>query len=101
MQDFIHRLYARMLAAAGLRGWWPRDPLSPDHGRDEIIIGAVLTQNTAWKNVEQAIANLSLAGFCRLATLAVLTPEAIAEYIRPSGDFLTLKPAVVQPVQAI
>lgn len=81
------RLFARMLAAAGPRHWWPCDPNSPNDGADQCIIGAVLTQNTAWKNVEQALSNLKAAGLCRLANLAVLAPEAIALLIRPSGYF--------------
>jgi endonuclease-3 related protein len=70
-----------MLEAAGPRGWWPGE------GRDEIIIGAVLTQNTAWKNVEQAIAHLRDAGLLELGKLAALPPEEIAPHIRPSGYF--------------
>jgi len=44
-------VYDRMLAALGPQGWWPAD--SPT----EVIVGAILTQNTAWRNVERAIAH--------------------------------------------
>lgn len=77
----VVRLYERLLDAAGPRGWWPGE------GRDEIIIGAVLTQNTAWKNVEQAIASLRAAGLLRLAALATADPADIAPLIRASGYF--------------
>lgn len=79
--EVIRRLYDRMLEAAGARGWWPGE------GRDEIIIGAVLTQNTAWRNVEPAIENLRAARLLRLKKLAVTEPEAVAPHIRPSGYF--------------
>ena len=70
-----------MLSVYGPQQWWPAD--SPF----EVMIGAILTQNTAWSNVEKAIANLK--------TLQLLEPQAIieapvttiAEAIRPSGYF--------------
>jgi endonuclease III related protein len=92
-RDLVHRWYDRLLAAAGPRRWWPGD------GRDEIIIGAVLTQNTAWKNAEQAIANLRAAGMLSLARLATVDPADIAPLIRPSGYF-NLKAHRLQSVAA-
>lgn len=80
-QEIIRRLFDRMLEAAGPRGWWPGE------GHDEIIIGAVLTQNTAWRNVEQAIENLRSARLLRLKKLALTPPEEIAPHIRPAGYF--------------
>ncbi len=77
----LRLLYEQLSEAAGPRGWWPGD------GRDEIIIGAVLTQNTAWKNVEHAIGNLREAQLLSLSKLATLPPEEIAPLIRPSGYF--------------
>lgn len=77
----IREIYDRLFAACGPRGWWGGD------GRDEVIIGAVLTQNTAWRNVLQAIANLKQAGLCRLSLLAPLASEKIAQIIVPSGYF--------------
>ena len=52
-----------------------------------MIIGAVLTQNTAWKNVEQALANLKKEGLLDLEKLAVMAPEALAPLIRPAGYY--------------
>ncbi|HOR29415.1 MAG TPA: endonuclease III domain-containing protein [Candidatus Sumerlaeota bacterium] len=80
-------LYNRMRAAAGHRGWWPADRSAPDRGRDEIIIGAVLTQNTSWKNVERAIESLRAAGLLSLARLAAMEPDQIAPHIRAAGYF--------------
>lgn len=80
-QRIIRGVYDRLLEAAGPRGWWP------GHGRDEIIIGAVLTQNTAWRNVEQALEGLRGAGLLRLSALATTPPRDVAPLIRPAGYF--------------
>ena len=77
----IATIYDRLIEAAGPRGWWPGE------GRDEIIIGAVLTQNTAWRNVEKALDNLKAAKLCRLSSLARRRAETIARLIVPSGYF--------------
>lgn len=77
----LTEVYRRLFMAYGPQHWWPGD--TPF----EIMVGAVLTQNTAWTNVERAIANLEAAG--------VLTPEAIddeplsrlVKWLRPSGYF--------------
>jgi endonuclease-3 related protein len=76
-----------MLAAAGPRHWWPAGNAEPDCRRDEIVIGAVLTQNTAWKNVERALANLVAEGLLDLAKLARMKPDRLAPLIRPAGYF--------------
>ncbi len=74
-------VFNRLYKHYGPQQWWPAE--SPF----EVMVGAVLTQNTAWSNVEKAIANLKGAD--------ALTPEAIsqaehatlAEWLRPSGYF--------------
>jgi endonuclease-3 related protein len=76
-----------MLAAAGPRHWWPAGNARPDCRRDEIVIGAVLTQNTSWKNVEKALASLNRAGLLDLGRLALMAPEEIAPLIRSAGYF--------------
>lgn len=74
-------VYQRLLAAFGPQGWWPGDtPL-------EIMLGAVLTQNTSWKNVEKALENLRQADLLDLAALAALPTEELAEIIRPAGYY--------------
>lgn len=77
----ILKIYDRLLDPCGKRNWWPGE--TPD----EIIIGAVLTQNTAWRNVVKAIESLKAAGLLSLPALAKETPEAIAPLIRSSGYF--------------
>jgi endonuclease-3 related protein len=73
--------YERMLAKFGPQRWWPGD--SPF----EIMVGAVLVQNTAWRNVEQAINNLRDAGVMEPHALYNVPPEELAELIRPAGYY--------------
>lgn len=74
-------LYQRLLAAYGPQHWWPGEtPL-------EIMVGAVLTQNTNWSNVERAIANLKAAGALDFAALRALPRPALAQLIRPAGYY--------------
>ena len=61
--------------------WWPAE--SPF----EVVVGAILTQNTAWINVEQAIQNLKQADTLSLYKLAELPVEQLEKLIRPSGFF--------------
>jgi len=75
--EVCHRLFE----AYGPRHWWPGD------GPFEVIVGAILTQNTAWTNVEKAIANLRAARVLSAAGLAGLSPDELAELIRPAGYF--------------
>ncbi len=74
-------LYDRLLAAYGPQHWWPAD--SPG----EVMIGAVLTQNTRWQNVERAIATLRTASRLSLAHLHALSEAELAGLIRPAGYF--------------
>lgn len=79
MDDKLLSIYETLLAHYGELHWWPaKTPY-------EVLVGAVLTQNTAWSNVEKAIANFGDS----------LSPEAVAkadraeltEIIRPAGFF--------------
>jgi endonuclease-3 related protein len=77
----IRAFYRAMLERLGPQGWWPAD--TPF----EVILGAILTQNTNWKNVERAIANLKREGLLDAAALAAVDAERLAEAIRPAGYF--------------
>lgn len=68
--------------------WWPAGYASDADGRAfEIVVGAVLTQNTNWNNVEKALANLHAAGVLAPDPLLALDDETLADLIRPSGFF--------------
>ncbi len=81
MSSIPLQVYERLLDVFGPQHWWPGDsPL-------EIMVGAVLVQNTAWRNVERAIDNLREAGVMEPHALYALPPEELAELIRPAGYF--------------
>ena len=81
MASNLVEAYERMLAAFGPQQWWPGEmPF-------EIMVGAVLVQNTAWRNVEHAIKNLRAAGVMEPRALYALPPTALAELIRPAGYY--------------
>jgi len=77
----LERYYRRLLNAYGPQHWWPAD------SRFEIMIGAILTQNTAWRNVERAVANLKREGLLTPQALHRVSLRRLAEMIRPSGTF--------------
>lgn len=77
----IQELYERLYAQYGPQGWWPAKT------RAEMIIGAILTQNTAWTNVKRAIANLRKRKALNFKVLRRMSPAEIAGQIRPSGYF--------------
>lgn len=61
--------------------WWPAD------SDDEVIIGAVLTQNTSWKNVDKSLSSLRNAGLLSLSTLNATSLQDISNMIRSSGFY--------------
>lgn len=73
--------YERLEAHFGPTGWWPGDT------RFEIAVGAILTQNTAWSNVEKAIARLKAAGALTPRAILDATDDDLHAYLRPSGYF--------------
>jgi len=77
----LMEMYQAMRERFGHRGWWP------GHGPLEIAVGAILTQNTNWKNVEKAIGNLKAAGCMSVEALHELPHARLAELIRPAGYF--------------
>jgi endonuclease III related protein len=77
----LERYYRRLLLVLGPQGWWPA------RTRLEVILGAILVQNTAWENARRAIAQLRKAGLLSLAKLRRATPAELQTYIRPAGFF--------------
>ena len=77
----IHEIYSVLYKSYGPQHWWPGD--TPF----EIAVGAILTQNTNWKNVEKAINNLKAASVLEPAALYKLPIAKLADYIKPAGYF--------------
>ena len=75
------RAYELMRERFGHQHWWPGE--TPF----EVCVGAILTQNTAWSNVERAIANLKTARVLEPEKLFALPESKLAELIRPAGYF--------------
>ena len=80
-KELLEHIYRLLSGRFGKMHWWPAD--SPF----EVVVGAILTQNTAWKNVEKAIANLKRADMLSALTLYRQPVSVIAELIRPSGFY--------------
>jgi endonuclease-3 related protein len=81
MNPSIHQTCDALLARWGGQRWWPA------RTRLEMMLGAILTQNTAWSNVEKAISNLRKNGALNFQTLEKTAQEQLAEWIRPAGYF--------------
>jgi endonuclease-3 related protein len=74
-------MYERLLRTLGPRHWWPGE--SPF----EVMVGAILTQNTSWTNVEKAIENLKKAGVLSPLGIRGLDKNELAQIIKPSGFY--------------
>lgn len=80
-QDSIRTYYQTLFSAWGSQHWWPAQ------SRFEMIVGAYLTQNTSWTNVEKALANLRKAGLLTIRGIR-RTPQAeLEQWIRSAGYF--------------
>lgn len=77
----LMRIYARLRAARGHAGWWPGE--TPF----EVCLGAILTQNTSWSNVDKALGVLRRRGRLSYEALRRCGPARIAPMIRSSGTF--------------
>ena len=77
----LQAIHDRLLAAYGPQGWWPADSAF------EMMVGAILTQNTSWTNVEAAIANMKAAGLLDAKAIAACNQDQLATAIRPSGYY--------------
>ena len=105
-KKILRRLYTALLEEYAPQGWWPLLSLASSEGFDargyhagshefprtreqrfEVILGAILTQNTAWTNVEKALRNLRESKLLTREALQRLSEDQLAELIRPSGYF--------------
>jgi endonuclease-3 related protein len=81
MRKRLREIFEKLLSAFGQRHWWPGDsPL-------EIMTGAVLTQNTSWRNVEKAIDNMKRKGLLDVDALHLIEEDHLADVIRPAGFY--------------
>jgi len=74
-------IFDKLLERFGPQEWWPADSAF------EVAIGAILTQNTSWQNVERAIANLKKARRLSFNGLSRLKEKELARLIRPAGYY--------------
>ena len=81
MKKALRSIYSKLYSYFGAQYWWPAK------SRFEVIVGAILTQNTNWQNVEKAINNLKKAKALDAGKLHRMPKEKIARLIRPSGFF--------------
>ena len=81
MRARLMQIFKSLHAHFGDRNWWPGD--SPF----EVVVGAVLTQNTNWKNVEKAIANLKKAKMLDARKIAKCDLRKLQKLVRPSGFY--------------
>ena len=77
----LRSVYRRLLRRYGPQLWWPAETAF------EVMVGAVLTQNTAWINVERAIANLRAADCLEADRILALRQATLAAMLRPAGYF--------------
>jgi endonuclease-3 related protein len=79
--DLLLEMYDALLGSLGPSGWWPGETAF------EVCIGALLTQNTSWSNVEKAIDNLRERGLVSAEAMHRMQPRELEECIRPAGYF--------------
>lgn len=82
MKEFnLYSIYRILLRRYGPQGWWPADSVF------EVMVGAVLTQNTAWSNVEKALHNLKREKLLQADKLVATRMSYLSKLLKPSGYF--------------
>jgi endonuclease III related protein len=91
MKTIPTNIYDILFSYFGPRQWWPMDrdyhKYNNSDQRFEVIVGAILTQNTAWSNVEKAIENLKNAQMLSIDKINKCNINRLKNHIRPSGFF--------------
>ncbi len=77
----MRAIYRKLSRAWGRQHWWPAETLF------EVIVGAILTQNTSWSNVERAMVNLHAAAVLSVEGIRELPLPELETLVRPSGYF--------------
>ena len=86
--QMLRSFYEEMVRSYGPQGWWPAETAM------ETVVGAYLTQNTSWRNVERSIIKLLAAGVLTPEGLRDVREEELRELIRPSGYMLRKSAAI-------
>src|ERR1700758_278517 len=81
VSETLQSYYARLLEELGPQAWWPA------RTRLEVVLGAVLTQNTSWLNAARALKRLRQAGRLSLSGLHRTKQSELESLIRPAGFF--------------
>jgi endonuclease-3 related protein len=81
MANTLMEIYKLLFERFGPQHWWPGGT------QFEIIVGAILTQNTNWSNVEKAIANLKAENLLTPTGIHTTEVEQLAEFVRPAGYY--------------
>ena len=79
--DTLRRFYLKLLESFGPQGWWPAKT------RLEIILGAILTQNTTWRNATLALKNLRRVGRLSWVALERAPLRELETWVRPAGFY--------------
>ena len=94
----IQQIYNNLYSSFGPQGWWPLTvsgyktrhysaELNNDRHRLKSIIGAILTQNTGWKNVEKALENLPKNRLISIERIKKISQDKLAKLIRSAGYY--------------
>ena len=81
MKEKLLEIYQKLYRAFGPQYWWPAD------SDFEVAVGAILTQNTSWSNVEKAIENLKRSRCLSFTKMRRLSEKKLAQLIRPAGYY--------------
>lgn len=81
MKSKLGEIYKKLHFRFGSQYWWPAE------SKFEVMLGAILTQNTNWSNVEKAIDNLKKMRLLNFARIYKLSQGKLASLIRPSGYY--------------
>lgn len=77
----LARMFETLHRACGPQRWWPADTPT------EVAVGAILTQNTSWKNVEKAVAAMKAADLLDFRRVDAISESDLADVIRPAGTY--------------